>query len=322
MLFLAESDILQAVTVEQVMDTIESTMLLYEKKDFHMPARAHLDYGENTLLLMPCFTKGGFGTKLVTVFPNNAARNAPVTDGVMLLNHGETGAPMALLNGRTLTAMRTGAVGGVSVRHLARKNAATLGVIGAGVQGFYQALFASSARNVRDIYIFDLFPQKLPSFMEKLSQALPKVKVHKAAGTQELLEECEIIVTATTSQEPVLPDDQGLLAGKHFVGIGSFKPSMREFPECLFKLLKRVYVDTEHAVEETGDLLVPLQNGWIDKSQVQTLGQFLMENGNKAEAQQATTLFKSVGMALFDLTVSQLIYEQAVQKGLGQEISL
>ena len=157
---------------------------------------------------------------------------------------------------------------------------------------------------------------------KKLSEMIPEVKFHQAACVEELLENSQVIITATTSFEPVLPDKEDLLAGKHFVGIGSYKPNMREFPQALFNLLKNVFIDTEHAVQESGDIITPLQNNWLRREQIMTLGRFLIDDKSLDEVKGDTTLFKSVGMALFDVCASQLIYEKAIQKGLGQKIVL
>ncbi|TKJ38060.1 MAG: ornithine cyclodeaminase [Planctomycetes bacterium B3_Pla] len=320
MIYLTEKDILEAATSEDMLDAIEASLRLYEKKEFHMPQRLHVDHEDNVLLLMPCFTKDYFGTKVVTLFPENPAKNVPVLNGIMVLNDAQTGVPVALLDGPALTAVRTAAVGAVSIRHLAREDAHAVGIIGAGVQGFYQARAACSARNITDIFIYDLYPEKSSALKDKLSKALPDVRVHQAARVEDLLEETHIVITATTSLEPVLPDKEELLAGKHFVGIGSYKPEVREFPKALFGLLKTVYIDTEHALEESGDIIVPLRNGWLAQDQIMTLGRFLTEGKSQDQVKQETTFFKSVGMALFDVCASKLIYENSVRKGLGQKI--
>ncbi len=322
MIYLTEKDILKAVSIDEMLDAIEASMYIYERKEFCMPQRLHVDHKGNTLLLMPCFTKDSFGTKLVTLFPRNPENNIPVLNGIMVLNDAQTGVPLALLNGPALTAIRTAAVGAVSIRHLAAEDTQSVGIVGAGVQGFHQAWLACSARNLMDIFIFDLYPEKSLALMEKLSKVVPHVKLHQATSVEELLEESQVVITATTSLEPVLPDKEELLAGKHFVGIGSYKPNMREFPKAIFNLLKTVFIDTDHALEESGDLIVPLRNNWIRQEQVMTLGRFLIENKPHDEVKEETTLFKSVGMALFDVCASKLIYEKAIQKGLGQKIIL
>jgi ornithine cyclodeaminase len=322
MIYLTEKDILEAASFNEVLDAIEASMYIYERKEFHMPQRFHVDHEENTLLIMPCFTRGCFGTKLVTLFPRNPQRNIPVLNGIMILNDIQTGMPLALLNGPSLTALRTAAIGAVSIRHLAADNVQSVGVIGAGVQGFHQAWLACAVRNLTDIFVYDLYPEKVSALIEKLSNLTSHVKLHQAASVEDLLEQTQVVITATTSLEPVLPDKENLLIGKHFVGIGSYKPNMREFPRALFNLLKTVFIDADHALQESGDLIVPLQNNWIKKDQVMTLGRFLIENRPRDKVRKGTTLFKSVGMALFDVCVSKLIYEKAVQKGLGQKIIL
>lgn len=320
MIYLTEKDILEAATTGEMLDAIEVSLSIYEKKEFHMPQRMHVDHEENVLLLMPCFTKDYFGTKVVTLFPENPAKNVPVLNGIMVLNDSQTGLPLALLNGPALTAVRTAAVGAVSIRHLAPDDTHAVGIIGAGVQGFYQARAACSARRITDVFIYDIYPEKASVLKDKLLASIGDIKVHQAARVEDLLEQTQVVITATTSLEPVLPDEKELLAGKHFVGIGSYKPDVREFPQALFGLLETVYIDTEHALEESGDIIVPLRNGWLRRDQIMTLGRFLIDSESESQLRQETTLFKSVGMALFDVCASTLIYQKAIAKGLGQEI--
>ena len=322
MLCITENDILKAISLEEIMEAVESALLLYEKKEFHMPMRMHVDYGGNTLLLMPAFTPKVFGTKLVTVFPKNAEKGTPVLKGTMILNDGETGEPLALLNAAALTALRTGAVGGVGVKYLTPGNVKVLGVVGAGVQGFHQALFATEVRRFSEVFVYDTVPARSRVLIEKLSKKRPGLHLHEAETVQGLVEKSDVIITATTAMDPVLPDEEELLKGKHFVGIGSYKPTMRELPNALFKHLERVYVDTEHAVEESGDLAIPLKNRWVTREQVSTLGKLIIRTREGKETHEKTSFFKSVGMALFDLVVSDAIYKKAVDNNLGKDIEL
>jgi ornithine cyclodeaminase len=207
-----------------------------------MPERVQIEHGNKTLLLMPCFTNTILGTKLVTVYPENIQKKQPVLHALMIVNDVELGKPLAVINGSELTALRTGAVGGVSIRHLTSESLTTLGIIGAGTQGFHQALFATKVRNITDIFVYDIQSDKVAKFMMELSMRRPEMIIHQSNSVEELLEQTELIITATTSSNPVLPNKTELLRGKHFVGIGSYKPSMREFPEAIFKVVDRVYV--------------------------------------------------------------------------------
>ncbi|RKD27148.1 ornithine cyclodeaminase [Caminicella sporogenes DSM 14501] len=318
MLYLSKKDIFNLVSFDELIDSIELAFRIYEQKSFQMPDRIHLHYRENTFLYMPCFTEDIIGTKVLTVFPKNTDKNVPVIQGLMLLNDVETGKPIALIDGASLTAFRTGAVGGVGIKHTAKEDCQSVGLVGAGVQGFYQLLFAAKVRDIKKIYIYDIFEDKLISFKEKLLEKLTDVEINIVNNTRELVEKSEIIITTTTSEKPVLPDDEKLLKGKHFIGIGSYKPNMREFPEALFKLLDEVYIDTDFAAEESGDLVIPLEKNWIKREQIKTFGKLLKDNDIKSD----TTLFKSVGMALFDLVVANVIYSKAAEKGVGQKIIL
>ena len=129
-----------------------------------------------------------------------------------------------------------------------------------------------------------------------------------------------MVITATTSLHPVFPSERELLRGKTIVGIGSFKPTMREIPEALFHVVDRVYVDSRQAVEESGDLIYALKAGLIDEGKIFTLGRLI--NQSIQPSGKGTAFFKSVGMALFDLLVGEKIYELAKRQGAGTEIDI
>jgi len=322
MLFLSGEDIVRTVSEKELLDRVEETLRSYETRAFVMPLRASLEYGPNTLLLMPCFTESCFGTKLVSLVPGNPEKGLPMINSLMMVNNTETGEPLAVMNGSVLTALRTGAVGGVGVRHLSPPEPHGLGIIGAGVQGFQQARFAAAEGKIDRITVFSRRQDNLSDFVQRLSKALPDLAIEPTDRIEKLLEESQTVIAATTSNDPVLPDDPSQLEGKHFVGIGSYKPTMREFPRALFKLVDRVFVDTEHALEESGDLVTPLKEGWIVRDQVQTLGS-LLESGERLDPmQRKTTLFKSVGMALLDVRVGALVIERAKERGIGKHLEL
>jgi len=320
MLCLSEQDLAAAVTPLQVVDAVETAMRLNEGSDCLMPDRAHIEYQGNTLLLMPAFAEGRFGTKLVSVFPGNTGRNKPVVIGTMVLNDGETGETLAVLNGTALTAMRTGAVGAAALRSLAPRSIATLGVIGAGVQGVRQVIYCACVRELTQVYLHDRDKNRINAAIEELSRYCPGLDVVGVETVEQLVGQSEAVIAATTALEPVVPNDEGLLRGRHFIGIGSFRPEMREFPEALYRLVDQVYVDTEHAKRESGDLSVPLARGWITAEQVVPLGRRLLKGD--AVASTGTTFFKSVGMALFDLIAADLIYRESKKKNLGTTITL
>lgn len=302
------------------MDVIEKAYAIDLEGNYYMPHRMHVDKGPNTLLYMPCFTGDVFGTKILSLFPGNAKKGEPVISGVVLLNSAETGAPLAILDGAVITGLRTGAVGGVAVRHTVPDNVQSLGLIGSGAQGYFQVYFACKARpTISKVYLYDLSAAKMELLQDELKKDFPQIAFILAGSGTELLNNSSVIITATPANEPVLPDDPELLQNKHFIGIGSYKPDMREYPRAIYSLVKNIFIDTEHGFEESGDMIIPIDNGWVDKHIFVKMGE-LIKNNERYETKKGTTFFKSVGMALFDITVSEYIYEQALLKGLGTKI--
>ncbi len=315
MLILNKDDILISVTFDELLKAVEETFIIQEKGDFLMPDRSHIDYNGNVLLLMPAFTGDYFSTKLVSIFPKNRKKNLPAIFGSVLLNDGTTGETLALLEASKLTALRTGAVGALGIIHTTPVNISSLGLIGAGTQGFHQVLFACAVRNIKSVTLFDSFNSNLNDFVNSLKKYLPEIDFKIAKDSEEVVINSEVIITATSSETPVFPDDRKLIAGKHFIGIGSYKPTMREFPKSLFMEVEDIFIDTPLAIKESGDIAVPLKKGWIKKNNVHTLGSLIDKHFKIDESK--TTLFKSVGMALFDLVVAKLIYKKAKEKGIG-----
>lgn len=318
MLYISASDIKEATSLNDLMSAIEQAYKIDKDKNYFMPDRIHVDHKDNTLLYMPCFTEKVFGTKMLTIFPKNSSKNLPVIDGFVFLHDGETGKPLAMIDGGSLTAYRTGAVGGVGIDNTVPKTVKTLGLIGTGTQGFYQILYACAVRNFETVYIYNRSPQKNEAFIAKLKKELPNQNFKIANNTEDLVKNSEVIITATSSNEPVIPNDASLLNGKHFIAIGSYTKQMRELSKELYPLLDTLYVDTLFAKEESGDLSTPLEKNWINENQVKAFSEALNGDG----ISNNTSLFKSVGMGLFDIVIASEIYSKAIEKNLGQNIEL
>lgn len=308
------------VKFPDLIHVIQQAYETFEAGNFVMPDRAHVAWKDNTLLLMPCFTDAAFSTKLVSVFPGNAGRNIPTIQGVVILNDSTTGEPVALLSGVKLTALRTAAVGGLAAQFLSPAETDTLGLVGAGMQGFYQVLAACSQRPIKTVTVLEHRGRDLGPFLADLGEKLPGVEFKTSKTVEKLLEESRLVITATTSSEPVLPEDPDRLRGRCVIGIGSFRPGMREFPEALFQCVDQCFVDTPFACKETGDLAVPLDKGWILPEAVIPFGRLV--TGNVSLSDSATTLFKSVGMALFDLFTAVHVVEKAAGTDTGITVDL
>lgn len=271
-----------------------------------VPPRNHIDRGQNTLLLMPCFGEKYFSTKLVSVFPGNLQKQKPMIYGTVVLNDGQSGEPLAVLDGSKLTAMRTAAVGSVGIKYLAPENADTLGVIGLGIQGFHQALFACETRPIKELRIYDRSRENVELFAKRFKNFYKDIELIKCSSSAELCLSSSIIITATASNQPVVPKTGSWWQDKTLIGIGSYKPNMREFPDEVLREVKHIYVDTMHGLKEAGDLLAPLQDGVFNLEKVRPVSDLVC---GKAFREEGTQFFKSVGMAAFDLYGARLVYE-------------
>lgn len=316
MIFLGKEEIEKLVDPNEIMDQIEEAYRIFGADAYYMPPRPVIEHENKTLIYMPCFTEDVIGTKMLTIFPENAKLGLPSLDGLVILNDRTTGAPLAIMDGQAVTAWRTGAVGGVGIRHLSRKDARTVGIVGAGAQGFHQAVYACAARNIETVYIWNHSDRDLTDFMDRLKKTIadPAVKVVQCKTVEELVKASDIICTATPSEEPVLPNDRELLEGKCIIAIGSYTPQMREIPDVIWDLVDNVYIELPYACEESGDLSQPLAEGRLTMDRVVLMDKFLASGADEDEIAKKTTYFKSVGMGLFDVCVAQKLLEKAKER--------
>ena len=322
MRYISKKDILK-IDRSLILDSISHAYELFLDENYTMPDRIHVQDGDNTLLLMPCFESNYFATKLVSVFPDAPKHGAPAVNGIMTLADSKTGMPLAIMDGAALTAERTGAVGGLAVKILTRQEIETAGVIGAGVQGWTQARYLLLTRQIKQMMIFDLFPEAARARVEALSKEYPDVSFKAAPSADSLVEACDLIVAATTSKAPLFSNDPELVRGKTFISIGSFRPDMKEFPDAVIETADRVFVDTPFASKESGDLSQPLERGIVKDSDLLAFAPLVREPltvEQKNDPALGTLFFKSVGMALFDLAAAYTVYEFAQKNDLGVKL--
>lgn len=236
-----------------------------------------------------------------------------------MLSDFQTGEPLALLEGSYLTMIRTGALSGVATKHLARHNAKNLCIIGTGEQakGIAEAVFA--VRDIEKVILYNRTEEKAYAFAQYIQEKFSK-PAYVYRDPNEAISEADIIVTTTNASTPVFSEK--LQKGVHINAVGSFRPSMQELPSHAIANANKVVVESkEAALEETGDLQVPIKEGLFEASDIYAeLGQII--SGEKAgrENDEEITIFKSVGLAVVDIIVAKYLYEKAVECGVGNRI--
>ncbi len=321
MIALTSADILGLLSPGQTVALVESAARAASADpDCIVPRRQHTHWAGNTLLTMPAIGADALGVKLVSVVPGNSARGLPVTNGLMILGDAHTGLPLAIMAAETLTALRTGAVGALGVKYTTPPEVSSVGIVGAGVQGAWQAIFACAVRPVRTVYALERSRAGFERFSAALTQRVPGVSIVPCASAAQILANTTVVVTATTCAEPVLPDEPALLTGKHFIAIGSYKPDMQELPPSVFRLAGHLVLDSVFARHEAGEAVRAVQDGLLRETDLFTIGEVVA--GMRSVDVTGTTAYKSAGMALYDLFVARALYQVARRRGAGVEIRL
>lgn len=271
----------------------------------------------STLLLMPAWTDfsrtdtGYAGVKIVSVSPDNNAKNLPAVMGSYLLLDGVTGAPLALIDGPRLTLWRTAAASALAATFLAREDASKLLLIGAGALAPFLARAHASVRPIREIRIWN----RTPANAEKLAATLSAegFQAEAADSLEATLGWADIISSATISPEPLVRGDC-LKPGAHVDLVGAYLPTMRESDDAAMQRAS-VFVDVrESALKEAGDIVQALRSGALtqDRIRADLYGLCRGEHPGRRDAEEIT-LFKSVGAAIEDLFAGVAVFEQARQ---------
>jgi len=320
LLVLSGDDLIGLLHPLQIVAAVEAALRAHETGHVVAPKRLHMQWNSNTLLTMPAATEERLGVKIVSVFPGNTVRDLPVTNGIMILNDSETGVPIAIMNAAALTAQRTGAVGALGVKYLTPQQTLSVGIVGCGVQGAWQAVFACAERPIREVFVCGRSMAGFDKFASTVSRHAPGARVTPCQDTRDLLERTDLVIAATTSAEPVLPDESQLLENKHFISVGSYNPTMQELPDSVYRLAGSLAIDSEHARHEVGDVINPLQRGILKETDIFSIGECV--TANRTVDTSHTTAYKSVGWAVYDLFVAQAFYRAARAQGIGLEIAL
>jgi len=325
---LSQTDVKQAVTMKEAVSAVREAFVQLSAQEAVVPIRSQIPVGKDKgiSLFMPAYLdkSHSLGAKIVSVFPGNPELNLPTISAVVVILDADTGRPQAILDGTFLTALRTGAASGVGTDLLAKQDASTAAVFGAGTQGRTQLEAVCTVRSIAKIWIYDPDLSAADRCVQELKEKgfpFPQ-DISTAASPEQAADQADIICTATTSFLPVF-SDASIKPGVHINGVGSYMPEMQEIPaETVVRA--KVFVDSVSASwEEAGDLIIPLQKGLIEKTHIRgELGEVALGKIAGRDSVEDITFFKSVGIAVQDVSVAQIILQAAEKLGLGQDVDL
>ena len=329
MLILTADDVRKALPMRETTDAMKRAYASLSDGRADVPLRTRLSVPSQDAvsLFMPAYvqSEGGdaLAVKVVSLFPKNPERQRSLSliQAAVLVLDAKTGQTMALLEGSSLTAIRTGAGSGAAIDLLARLDSRVVAVFGAGVQGRTQLEAACSVRKIEKAWVFDPFVERAEAFVGEMAElgGIPK-ELRVASNPEQALLEADIVCTATTSNLPVFADAD-LKPGTHVSAVGSYTPEMQEVPsETVARAL--VVVDSRSAtLAETGDLLQPMQDGLFDEEHISAeLGEIVLGRKLGRQSPEQITYFKSVGVAVQDAMAAQLALQNARKLGLGTDV--
>jgi ornithine cyclodeaminase len=261
--------------------------------------------------------------KAVAVFPHNPERGLPTIHALVIVFNAQTGAPAALIEGATLTALRTGAASGAATDLLARSDSTILAVFGSGAQARTQIEAVCAVRPIAEVRVFSLDLGSAQQLTRDLDgRTASGARLRLATSSEVAVAQADVICTATTSSTPVFADE-ALAEGVHINAIGAYTPEMQEIDPATVARA-RIFVDSRRAaLAEAGDLIQPIRQGLISEADIfAELGEVVAGTRPGRTGAAQITLFKSVGLAVQDAVAAGAILRRAEAEGLGNVIEL
>ena len=276
-------------------------------------------------LIMPGIIGGemnALATKIVSVYKQNPDKyNMPTVLAKIMVQDINTGDIVGIMDGSLITAMRTGAATGVSVKYLARKDSKILGIYSAGVQAKKQVggVYWGLNQNLERCMVFDPNKNAASEFKREIEKELG-IEVNIVENGDDLLENTDIIVAATTSTSPLFSGEK-VAEGTHISSIGAHAPVARELDSMTIKRASLLVAGLKEAcLAEAGDYIIPINEGVIKEDDIISLGDIITGRKQGRTTDKDITIFKSVGISAQDVAVAKLVYDRAVKEGIGQDI--
>lgn len=327
-LLLTRRDVEAVLSMKECIPAVEAGLVQLALGKAIMPQRTAIRMSDlhGLHLGMPAYIAGSqtddpgvLALKVVTVYPDNPSRfSLPTTIGTILLNDARTGQLLAVMDAGFMTAMRTGAASGVATKYLARQDAHSVGVFGAGAQARTQLMAVCEVRAIERAVVCDPVAEVRERFVSEMSARL-KIPIQGTEKAPDCLA-CDIIALATSSTTPVFAGAD-LRPGTHINAIGSHAPGHRELDA---EAVRRANVVADYkpaCLAEAGDLLLAIQEGVITEDHIRaSIGEIAAGNKPGRLFPDEITLFKSVGLAVEDVATAGHVYKLAKAAAVGKEI--
>jgi len=320
-LLLDPDDVATSAEMPAVIDAVSAAFSAYERGDAQMPAKSYIDLPQHAgdFRSMPAYIDGGdweaAGLKWVNSHSENPERHGlPTVMGTMIYSDPATAFPLALLDGTTLTRLRTGAAAAVATDALARPDAGTLGLVGAGVQSYYQLEAIALVRDVESVVVSDPDGDAIADFLERYGEDFDvrEGSVAEAAA-------CDVVSTTTPVREPVVHE---VASGTHVNAMGADAAGKHEIADSVLETATLVIDDYDQCTH-SGEINVPWSAGVLTDDDIHAeLGAVLTGRAVGRTSEDEVTVFDSTGLAIQDVAAAHVVYENATANDVGTSFAL
>jgi ornithine cyclodeaminase len=320
-----DDQVIGLLSTDDLIDRMEDALRRFSSGEVVQPVRTVLPVGDQRgfFALMPACVREpeAVGAKLVTVFVENGALGLPTHLGVILMFSPQTGALVAMIDGRSITEARTAAVSAVSAKVLARDDAAVLAMIGSGVQARSHLAALERVFELTEVRVFSPTADHQTAFIEEM-ESTTKASLVGTDSAEQAVVGADLVVLVTSSSEPVVQNGW-VKSGAHVIGVGACRPNQREMDPALIRRA-RLFVDSRAAaLVESGDIVMGIREGRFAASHIAgELGEVLAGKVVGRRSPRDITIFKSLGLAVEDIVAADMVYRLAVEHDRGVEIQL
>ena len=315
----------QLLPMQECIEVMEQAFVALAREEIEQPLRTIFRPAgvKGVMAMMPTFRGGAvplFGLKAICVFPGNAAIGKDAHQGAVILFDGTTGELRAIVNASAITAIRTAAVSGLATKILARPEASTLAIIGAGVQARTHLEAIACVRKLDQVRVAASRRESAERFAREM-KAHVSCDIEAVDSSEAAVRNAQLIVTATTAREPVIRREW-LTAGAHINAVGTFSPKAREVDTATM-VAGSIFVDRrESAFNEAGDYLIAAAEGAIGPEHIRAeLGEVLIGKHPGRTSGDEITIFKSLGLAMEDLAAAEYCYRKAMGTNRGASVA-
>jgi alanine dehydrogenase len=327
-IILNKSHVEELIKMDEVIESVETAFTEEANCNIDMPAKKYLYFNQNTakspgdLRIMPCSVIGSIaGVKAVNVHPDNPEKfNLPTVMAVIELIDPDNGYPLAIMDGTSITNMRTGAAAGLATKYLARENSENVGFVGSGVQALLSFLALNEVIKIKEIKI----SSRTLESRENLARIIRDnygIDAVAVKNVKEAVTGMDVVTTTTPSRTPLVLS-KWVDEGTHINAMGADAPGKQELETKLI-LRSKIIIDDWEQASHSGEINVPLSEGTLGKGDIHAkLGDVIIGNKMGRNCDNEITVFDSTGLAVQDIATAWKVYEKALKRGIGHKMDL